>query len=143
MLIALAADSWWEGQKEQARARTYQAALETDVAAAQSTVMSALDSTAHYPATTDSFLSLLRSRAPLPEESKQIPVFFATVSIPTGTLDALIETGDINLLRDNALRASIIAARAEISVARRLQAIASDAVSGNRLRRLLRYASAR
>ena len=114
VLVALAADSWWERRAELRRVDEYLEALAGDVAEARARLRVTTNQTEQYLATTDSFLSLLRSADPLPPDSRQIPVFMSSLALPTGTLDALVETGDINLL-DDEIRTAVVGGRAAVA----------------------------
>ena len=114
VLIALAANAWWQTREDQERARAYVAQLLADVRENELELRSAfqVDST-----TADGMQRLLsaldRVSAP-PRDSLRMwmqrpPVFYSNPRPRLGTVDALIETSDIRLFRDERLRSAVIA----------------------------------
>jgi hypothetical protein len=113
VLIALAANAWWEARVDQQRARVYTRQLLADVRENERTLRSAfqLDST-----TADGMQRLLSSldRVPAPPRDslrvwmQRPPVFYSDPRPRLGTVNALIETGDIRLFRDERLRSAVI-----------------------------------
>lgn len=89
-------------------------ALQSDVIEAQERVGAAIGETSAYLEETEAFLDLLRSDTPIPDTIAFARLNVAPLTIPMGTLDALLETGDVNLLRHQELRATIINERSEI-----------------------------
>lgn len=114
VLIALAANAWWQARENQERARTYNAQLLADMRENERTLRSAfqLDST-----TADGMRGLLSAldRVPAPPRDslrvwmQRPPVFYSAPRPSLGTVNALIETGDIRLFRDERLRSAVIA----------------------------------
>jgi hypothetical protein len=114
VLIALAANAWWQTREDEERARNYIDQLLADVRENERALRSAfqLDST-----TADGMQGLLsaldRVTAP-PQDSLRMwmqrpPIFYSDPRPRLGTVDALIETGDIRLFRDEGLRTAVIA----------------------------------
>lgn len=109
VLIALGAESWWEGREDRARVRTYLGAVATDLSLAREGLDSAiernlgllhgvrsdLDHIVAGEATNDTVLSTC---CPGPSIS----------NLPLGNFRALLETGDINLLTPDSLRTALI-----------------------------------
>jgi hypothetical protein len=120
VFIALAADSWSQSRQEAERELVYMRALQSDVIEAQDRVGAAINSTSAYLEETEAFLGLLRSDAPLPDNTTQARLNVSALAIPMGTLDALLETGDVNLLSHQELRTTIINERSEIGTWLRL-----------------------
>jgi hypothetical protein len=114
VLIALAANAWWQAREDQARARAHIAQLIADVRENERTLRSALqlDST-----TADGIQRLLSAldRVPAPQSDslrlwmQRPPVFYSDPRPRLGTVNALIETGDIRLFRDERVRSAVIA----------------------------------
>jgi hypothetical protein len=114
VLIALAANAWWQARADQARARVYVTQLLADVRANELELRSAfqLDST-----TAVGMQRLLNAldRVPAPprdslrEWMQRPPVFYSNPRPHLGTVNALMETGEIRLFRDERLRSAVIA----------------------------------
>lgn len=114
VLIALAANAWWQAREDQEWARIYITQLLADVRDNELELRSAfqLDRT-----TADGMQGLLSAldRVPAPTRDslrvwmQRPPVFYSNPRPRLGTVDALIETGDIRLFRDERLRSAVIA----------------------------------
>ncbi len=120
VFIALAADSWWQSLQEAERELAYMRALRSDVIEAQDRVGAAIGETSAFLEEIEAFLDLLRSDGPIPDGTTRAPLNVAPLTVPMGTLDALLETGDVNLLSDQELRTTIINERSEIGTWLRL-----------------------
>ena len=114
VLIALAANAWWQARQDQARARDYITQLLADVRENERTLRSAfeLDSTTAHGV--QRLLSGLDRVPAPPRDSLRVwmqrpPVFYSDPRPRLGTVNALIETGDIRLFRDERLRSAVIA----------------------------------
>lgn len=109
VLIALAADSMWETRQEHQRELDYVRALVVDMTAARDTLITSIGQAEEGG---DAYARLL-SRAVWGSPNAEgapldsVPTF-PVVFLPTGTLDALITTGDVNLIRDEHLRETIV-----------------------------------
>lgn len=111
VLIALAADSWWADRFERQRVDAYLVALQGDMAQAETDLGLAASTLAAHAADVATFLTILESPIPAPD-STTVPYHTLTGGggrffLPTGMLDALLTTGDINLL-PTSLRVTII-----------------------------------
>jgi hypothetical protein len=120
VFIALAADSWSQSQEEAERELAYMRALQSDVIEAQDRIAAAIGETSAYLEETDAFLGLLRSDTPVSDNANQARLNVAALAIPMGTLDALLATGDLNLLSHQELRTTIINERSELGTWLRL-----------------------
>lgn len=114
VFIALAADSWSQSRQEARRELAYIQALQRDVIEAQGRVALAIEETSVFLKEAEVFLNLLRSDAPMPDSTSIARLNISPMTLPMGTLDALLETGDVNLLSHEGLRATIINQRSEI-----------------------------
>jgi len=114
VFIALAADSWSQSRQDGERELAYMLALQSDVTQAQARVGEAIELTSEYLAAIETFLDLLRSDTPVPDSATFPQLNIAPLTIPMGTLDALLETGDVNLLSHQGLRTTIINERSEM-----------------------------
>ena len=120
VFIALAADSWSQSSQEAERALAYMRALQSDVIEAQDRVGTAIGETSAFLEEIVAFLDLLRSDTPMGDTTTFAQLSIAPLTIPMGTLDALLETGDLNLLSHQELRTAIINGRSEIGTWLRL-----------------------
>ena len=104
VLIALAADSWWEDRADAARAQTYLTSIESDMAVTEQTLEVAAS---YWEESADDVRRFLRA---MEEPSAALDSGAGPFSVlsddggsrraylASGTLDALLSTGDINLL---------------------------------------------
>jgi len=113
VLVALAADSWWEAQREASRVSTYLEALEHDLEEGRSALSGVIQDTQGYVEDLDVFLNVVRSTAPIPDSIGAMGFRTFVPHLPMGTLDALFATGDINLI-DEPLRSDIVSGRASL-----------------------------
>ena len=113
VLIALAADSWWDARGDAQRAEAYLVALETDFSAAQADLDVAIAGYRRTAEQTGAFLEYIQAPerpagdAPDPFAGEDVRFF-----PPVGTIDALLTTGDIALLPES-VRIVLIRERAE------------------------------
>ena len=119
VLIALAADSWWESRSEARLEHTYLLALQADLAAASRELDRVEQELEVETDWTRRFNEWLYTDESWPSDEKIPDLNAPKLRLPTGTLDALLSTGDVNLLSDPALRGTIIretaAIRAEVA----------------------------
>jgi hypothetical protein len=121
VLIALAADSVWSNWQERARERGYLEALVADLDAVEERVEASLreDALNHERASATHQL-LSGGELVLPDSTQALPGFgYSEFSPHVTTLDVLIETGDLALLRSSALRADLIDLRNQLQVTAR------------------------
>ena len=104
ILLALAADSWWEGRKERALEREYLSAFREDV---RQTLGENERVTAEQSATQSEVVQLLESITrgdPLPDTIRRM---FPPVTIPAESMDTyrdLVASGGTTLISDPAVR---------------------------------------
>lgn len=139
VLIALGAESAWEDRGERLRAEAYLDALRADMVQARAQVEAAAEATQARLQSTDSILNGLRGIDGGAESlGRGSHALGGDIVLPTGTLAALIETGDVNLLSPE-LRASVVETYA---VLLRYEGLADDLRSAM-LENLTRYMEAR
>jgi hypothetical protein len=115
VLIALAADSWWADRSDAGRRSAYLSALEADMLAADSVLQTGLESVEKSLRESRAVLQYFDSPAfDQAVEDHGIPIGLPTVPIPVGTLRSLVNTSDITLLEDVALRNTLVRESATI-----------------------------
>ena len=114
VLIALAADAWRESIVEARRENEYIESLRSDMLQAVSNMEEAASVLGQGIDRVSDFVSALSSNVPLPDSLVEAPLSTASVVVPTGTLDAFVEGGAIELVDDAGLRSHILTERAEI-----------------------------
>ncbi len=119
--IALAADSWREDRELRTRELAYLRAIEADMEKAAGVLNAAYEEDSEYAERTKTSLALLQSEAPLSASEKSdwtgwtVRFSLAQFAVPTGTLQALIGSGDLGLVLSEELRATLIAEFAAIN----------------------------
>ena len=114
VLLAVGAESWWQDRQDAERANDYVEAVRLDMAAFLPVLDSAIAfQQDQFRAATD-LVELLLADSPISDTLRISLVNRARVPIPMGTLDGLIQTGDVNHIRDGRLRAAIVRARSEL-----------------------------
>jgi hypothetical protein len=121
--IALAADSWREDRELRSRELAYLRAIETDMEKAASVLKAAYEEDSDYVEKIKASLALLQSEAPLSASGQSEwtgwkgSFSLAQFSIPLGTLQALIGSGDlgVGLVLSEELRATLITEYASIN----------------------------
>jgi len=121
--IALAADSWREDRELRSRELGYLRAIATDMEKAADVLKAAYEEDSEYVEELRNSVTLLQSNVPLsPSEKRDWTGWntrfnLAQFSVPTGTLQALIGSGDlgIGLVLSEDLRATLIAEYAAIN----------------------------
>ena len=117
VLIALGVDSWWEGLEDRDRERAYLEAIRTDLAE----TVEALDSGIHSDSVSqiqmDSLGAVLGAPGDRDTEGwgRLLAFTLSYQPLNLGTLEALIQTGDIGLIQSERLRAELIAAAGRLS----------------------------
>ena len=109
VLIALAANAWREAREEQERAASHLTQLLEDVRENERALRSAIELDRATADGMQHLLSALDGVAAPPRDSLRVwmqrpPIFYSNPRPRLGTVDALIETGDIRLFRDERLR---------------------------------------
>lgn len=109
VLIALAANSWWERRQEQNHAREYIEQLLVDVQTTERRLRSIIDTETQRLETVSSVISRAFS-GPWPQsDSLELPTGYDYFEPLMGTLTALIQSGDLRLLRSDSIRFELIA----------------------------------
>ena len=114
VLIALAGESLWETREEGKREMEYVLALGAEVQEGKRLAEEHITTIAAYVEKLQTFQAIVGSDRPAAESPITGILSFSTI-IPTGTLNALVSTGDVRLLRDSHLRAAVIREQAKIS----------------------------
>ncbi len=113
VLIALSAEAWWQDREEKDRELSYLLALQADMAEAGPVLARSIQADSANAVANQVLARTLRSGPPAGESDSAGPrgptLTFQEASVPTGTLNALLETGDIRLIQSALLRADIIA----------------------------------
>jgi hypothetical protein len=116
VLVALAADSWWRGQQDVDRALGYMRALQADMSQARVQLDTGLERTDDQLERTETMLGWIRSDAPIPDGATCCGIAIGgDPDIPLGTLSALVQTGDVNLIESEELRALIVSRHAVLA----------------------------
>lgn len=114
VLIALAANSWWERRQEQNHAREYLEQLLVDVQTTERRLRSIIDTETQRLEAVSSVISRAFS-GPWPQpDSVELPTGYDYFEPLMGTLTALIQSGDLRLLRSDSIRFELIALSALI-----------------------------
>ena len=109
ILLAFGIDAWWQRQQDAERALEYVRALRADMQAAVLQLDSAIAASVGQQAATNRVLELVRDTGPVADSSVSGEIDIGgEAMIPMGTLTALVETGDVGLLEDERLRATIV-----------------------------------
>ena len=109
VLIALAADSWWERRQDQNLAREYLEQLLVDVQATERRLQSTIDTeTQRLEAVSSAISRAFGGPWPQPD-SLELPTGYNYFEPLMGTLTALIQSGDLRLLRSDSIRFEAIA----------------------------------
>jgi hypothetical protein len=109
VFLGLAADSWRESRADLGREATYVRALRSDVAAALVALDEASRLDSIYLERSQAALAVLRSdTVPTDDDwSQSLGFQLAPLSLPSGTVDALIQTGDLGLIQSDSLSAAV------------------------------------
>ena len=114
VLIALAADSWVGEREDQARVRGYVLALRGDLAQARLSLEEQLELNAVDLEQAQYADSLVRGLVEAGETARVGGISWRGMPVvPMGTFEALLATGDINLL-DDSLRTALVAGHAAL-----------------------------
>ena len=116
VLLALAAEGWWQGSQEAARAEKYLRGVYADLLEAEESLDAAIMGTQRQADLTDEVLAWLESDQTLPDTLRVRGVNSGGVPVvPMGALDALIATGDVNLLENEELRLLLVSEHAALN----------------------------
>jgi hypothetical protein len=109
VLIALAADAWWETRLERREARDYLQQLLVDFQETQRRLRGTIAAETETLQLVNSVVDRA-SRGVLPSpDSLELPTRYNEFEPLTGTLTALVEGGDLRLVRDDSLRFELVA----------------------------------
>jgi hypothetical protein len=109
VLIALAADSWWEQRQEHRRAEEYLQQLLSDFRETERQLQNAIrGDTEKFEAASLVIDRAYRGRFP-PTDSLQLPTGYHFFRPLMGTLTALVQSGDLRLLDSDTLRFKLVA----------------------------------
>lgn len=115
VLAALTVDAWWQGRLDNQREHQYLEQIEADVGSNHERLQEALELEQDQLQRAQSMLAALRGTIPISGDSatswmKRDPPFpwYSDPRVLDGTMVALIETGDINLIRDPVVRSGLI-----------------------------------
>ena len=111
ILLAFSIDAWWNIRIEQQREREQLVSMRAEFQAGLSGLDEVLTSVQGHAENVESFIALLKAAG---DESALIPgpllgsaITWRTSDVSTSTLDALMSSGDLNLLRNVELRANL------------------------------------
>ena len=109
VLIALAADSWWEQRKERRQAEEYLQQLLNDFRQTERQLKNAIGGdTRKFESASRVIDRAYRGHFP-PADSLDLPTGYDFFLPPTGTLTALVQGGDLRLLDSDTLRFELVA----------------------------------
>ena len=109
VLIALAVNSWWERHEERKRAEEYLEQLLVDFQQTERRLAGAIEGDTRMLQRVDSVV-VRALHGPLPPaDSLQFPTGYNQFEPLVGTLNALVEGGDLRLLRNDSIRFELIA----------------------------------
>lgn len=111
ILLAFSIDAWWDNHLEQQREREHLESMRAEFQASLSGLDGVLASIQGHAKDVESFIALLKAAG---DEPVLIPgsllgsaITWRTSDVSTSTLDALMASGDLNLLRNVELRANL------------------------------------
>jgi hypothetical protein len=112
ILVALALNAWWQGRQDASRERAYLREIARDLQATDSSLVRAVEGMERSRRATSGLVRAAYAPAEVPPDSLAWWLFAAQyVSLPTystGAADALLETGDLHLIRDDSTRLSVL-----------------------------------
>jgi hypothetical protein len=109
VLIALAADSWWEQRQERQRAEAYLEQLLVDFQHTERQIRNAIGGdNRKFESASRVTDRAFRGQFP-PADSLDLPTGYDYFLPPTGTLTALVQGGDLRLFRSDTLRIELVA----------------------------------
>jgi len=115
VLAALTVDAWWQGRLDNEHERQYLEQIAADVRSNRERLQEALELEQDQLQRAQSMLAAFRGGIPISEDSAtswmmRNPPFpwYSDPRVLDGTMLALIETGDINLIRDPVVRSGLI-----------------------------------
>ena len=115
VLIALAADAWWEQRRERNEAEDYLQRLLVDFEATERRLHNTREADSKTLESVSGIVDRAYRGAFPPPDSLDLPTRFNSFEPLIGTLTALVESGDLRLIRSDSLRFELIAFLALIS----------------------------
>jgi hypothetical protein len=109
VLIALAADAWWEARLDRREAREYSERLLVDFQETQRRLRGAIAGETETLELVASVVEEALDGAFPSPDSLELPTRFNQFEPLTGTLTALVGSGDLRLIRDDSLRFELVA----------------------------------
>ena len=119
--VALAADSLWDFRQDRAAEREYLAQLRADLTENETRLVAALDLERQQAQAAQRALDALATGGPIAPDSAQLwlmeerGLFYSDPRPITGTLSALVQTGDLRLIRDLETRNALVSYLAQIT----------------------------
>lgn len=108
VLIALAVDAWWERQQEQERAEEYLQQLLVDLQQTQRSLQGAIEGDNRTLERVNSVLNRAYTGPFPPADSLDLPSGYNFFEPLTGTLTALVESGDLRLIDSDSVRFELL-----------------------------------
>ncbi len=109
VLIALAANSWWEQRQERNHARQYLEQLLVDVQATERRLRGTIDTETQRLEAVNSIIGRALHGPWPPADSLDLPTGYNYFEPLKGTMTALVQGGDLRLLRNDSIRFGLIA----------------------------------
>ena len=113
--VALGAESWWSGREARVREQVYIAQLREDAAQTSRRLAAAIAQEEMQLGAKTAIRDALLLGHPIPVDSAQAwlvdrrgSMYYSDPRVLDGTLVALVESGDLGIVRDNALRLSAV-----------------------------------
>lgn len=130
VLVALALNAWWQGREDSAREWVYLQQLSVDLKTNEQLARTTVDYMDDRVQLASRLLDAIRSR-PLPPPDSLDRWLNELLGVAPlyprmATVQALIETGDLNLIRDDALRTGLIDYLATVQMAGELTSAMSQ-----------------
>jgi hypothetical protein len=109
VLIALALDAWWDGRQERKQETAYMTQLLVDLQETQSRLRASIAGDTETMEFVGAVLERAFSGPFPPADSLRLPTGYTQFRPLTGTQVALVQGGDLRLLRNDSLRFALIA----------------------------------
>lgn len=138
VLIALAADSWIQTRDDVHRTTSYLRAIATDMDSATIEIDRTIARMDEDLSRVSEALELIHSTSALPDTLVTIVMYNGgTADVPMGTMRALVSTGDLELIQDEALRSTLVSEHARLQAAIAAVEQGSAKISNNVDRRIV------
>lgn len=109
VLMALAADSWWEQRKERRRANAYLRQLLVDLRSTERQIQGAIAGDTKTSEAANRIIGRAYRGRYVPTDSLDLPIGYHQFRPLTGTLTAIVQGGDLRLLDSDTLRYELVA----------------------------------